>query len=223
MATPLVILGAGGHGREVMDIVNDINAQPRGGAPREIFDFIGFLDDGEPDMARLSRIGARFIGATSELDSLPEGCKYTIGIGSGTARRKLDMAATAAGLEPATLIHSSVTIGSDVRIAPGAVICAQVSVTTNVSIGRHAHINRNSAIGHDVELSAYSTVNPVCAISGEVRVGEEAMVGTNSAINQGLSIGRGAIVAAGAAVTKSVEEYTMVAGVPATLKKELPR
>ncbi|MDX2358769.1 acetyltransferase [Dietzia sp. PP-33] len=222
MATPLVILGAGGHGREVLDIVNDINDQSLGDSPTEYFEFMGFIDDGEPDMDRLSRIGARFIGPTSSLEHLPPGCKYTIGIGSGAVRRKLNDAAAAAGLEPATLIHSSATIGSDVRIAPGAVICAQVSVTTNVSIGRHAHINRNSAVGHDATLADYSTVNPLCAISGEVTVGEEAMVGTNSAINQGLIIGRGSIVGSGSAVTKSVNDYTLVAGVPAVVKKTLP-
>ena len=222
MATPLVILGAGGHGREVLDIVNDINAQPLGGSPTEHFEFIGFVDDGEPDMDRLSRIGARFIGPTSTLNDLPEYCKYSIGIGSGAIRRKLDDVATAAGLEPATLIHSSATIGADVRISPGAVICAQVSVTTNVSIGRHTHINRNSAVGHDVTLADYSTVNPLCAISGEVTVSEEAMIGTNSAINQGITIGRGSIIGSGSAVTQSVTDYTLVAGVPAIVKKVLP-
>lgn len=221
MATPLVILGAGGHGRELLDIVNDINGQPIGDSPTERFEFIGFVDDGEPDMNRLSRINARFVGPTSVLKDLPAGCKYTVGVGSGAVRRRLDAAATAAGLEPAILVHSSATIGADVRIAPGAVICAQVSVTTNVSIGRHAHINRNSAVGHDVTLTDYSTINPLCAISGEVTVGEEAMIGTNSAINQGLTIGRGSIVGSGSAVTKSVSAYTLVAGVPAVVKKKL--
>lgn len=221
MATPLVILGAGGHGRELLDIVKDINGQPIGDSLLERFDFLGFIDDGEPDMERLSRIDARFVGPTSGLENLPSGCKYAIGIGSGTVRRRLDAAATAVRLEPATLVHSSATIGADVRIAPGAVICAQVSVTTNVSIGRHAHINRNSAVGHDVILADYSTVNPLCAISGEVTVGKEAMVGTNSAINQGLTIGRGSIIASGSAVTRNVSNYTLVAGVPAVVKKRL--
>lgn len=221
MTTPLVILGAGGHGREILDIVNDMNGQPLG-TSLEHFDFIGFVDDGQPNIVRLSRLGVRLIGTTATLIDLPRGCKYTIGIGSGTARRTLDNAATAAGLEPAILVHSSATIGSDVRISPGAVICAQVSVTTNVSIGRHAHINRNSAVGHDSCLSDYSTINPLCAISGEVSIGEETTVGTNSSVNQGLTIGRGAFIASGSAVTKDVDDHTLVAGVPAIKKKELP-
>lgn len=222
MPTPLVIIGAGGFGREVLDIVNDINSRlPEDASDR--FEFVGFVDDGEPDMGRLSRIGARYIGPSSSLDDLPKGCQYSIGIGSGTVRRALDDAATAAGLRPATLIHGSATFGADVRVAPGAVVCAHVSVTTNVSIGRHAHINLNSTIGHDAILADFSTVNPLCAISGEVTVDEEAMVGTNSAINQGLTIGRGSIVGSGSAVTKNVDNYTLVAGVPAAFKKVLAR
>lgn len=230
MPTPLVIIGAGGFGREVLDIVNDINSQLNDSvglqgptnALNEGFDFLGFVDDGEPDMDRLARIGAHYLGPSSSLSRLPKGCKFSIGIGSGAVRRKLDVAATAVGLEPATLIHSSATLGSDVRISPGAVICAHVSVTTNVSIGRHAHINLNSTIGHDAVLADFSTVNPLCAISGEVTVAEEAMVGTNSAINQGLTIGRGSIIGSGSAVTKNVEGYTLVAGVPAVVKKAIP-
>ncbi|MDJ0422756.1 hypothetical protein BFG51_00665 [Dietzia alimentaria] len=220
MTTPLVIIGAGGFGREVLDIVNDMNSRPAS-SQSERFEFIGFIDDGEPDLERLSRIGARHIGPSSSLSGLPNGCKYSIGIGSGALRRKLDNAASAAGLEPATLIHSSVTFGADVRISPGAVVCAHVSVTTNVAIGRHTHINLNSTIGHDAVLADYSTVNPLCAVSGEVVLDEESTVGTNSAINQGLTIGRGAVIASGSAVTKSVEDYNLVAGTPAVVKKLL--
>lgn len=222
MPTPLVIIGAGGFGREVLDILHDNNNRTGDSLP-ERYEFIGFVDDGEPNMDRLSRLGARYIGPTSKLADLPEGCMYSIGIGSGAVRRKLDAVATDAGLEPATLIHSSATFGEDVRVSPGAVICAHVSVTTNVSIGRHAHVNLNSTIGHDTDLNDFSTVNPLCAISGEVTVEEEAMIGTNSAINQGLTVGRGSIIASGSAVTKSVEDYTLVAGVPAAVKKRLSR
>ena len=220
MPTPLVIIGAGGFGREVLDIVNDGNRQLGDSKPKR-FDFVGFVDDGDPDMDRLSRLGASYIGPSSSLSDLPPGCEYSIGIGSGAVRRKFDKVATAAGLKPATLIHSTATFGNDVRISPGAVVCAHVSVTTNVSIGRHAHINLNSTIGHDAVIADFSTVNPLCAISGEVTVGEEAMIGTNSAINQGLTIGRGSVVGSGSAVTRSVEEYTLVAGVPAEFKKAL--
>lgn len=221
MTTPLVIIGAGGFGREVLDIVNDINSRALQSLGREEYDFLGFVDDGEPDLDRLKRIGAGHLGPTSVLTNLPAGCKFTIGIGSGAVRRKLDLEATSAGLEPATLIHGTATYGADVRISDGAVVCAHVSITTNVTIGRHTHINLNTTVGHDSMLADYSTVNPLCAISGDVTVGEEVMVGTNSAINQGLSIGNGSIIASGSAVTKSVEAYTLVAGVPAITKKKL--
>lgn len=221
MATPLIIIGAGGHGRELLDIVRDINRQSTDNPQTERFDFLGFVDDGKPDIDRLNRVGAKFLGPVSTLTDLPKGCEFSIGVGSGSVRRKLDEVAITAGLEPATLIHSSATIGADVRIAAGAVICAQVSVTTNVSIGRHTHINRNSTVGHDSILAQYSTINPLSAISGNVMVGEDAMVGTNSAINQGLEIGKGAVIASGSAVTKSVENHSLVAGVPAIMKKRL--
>lgn len=221
MKTPLVIIGAGGHGRELLDIVIDINRQPLGSRVPEHFDFLGFIDDGSPDMERLTRLGARYIGNISRLRDLPPRCKYSIGIGSGSARRRIDNAVSDIEVEPATLIHSSATVGMDVRLKEGAVICPLVSVTTNVSIGRHVHINRNCAIGHDVTLADYSTVNPLSAVSGDVFLGEEATIGTNSAVNQGIHIGQGAMIASGSAVTKDVAEFSLVAGVPAEHKKAL--
>jgi sugar O-acyltransferase (sialic acid O-acetyltransferase NeuD family) len=221
MTVPLVIVGAGGFGREVLDIVNDLNRAAEADDTERPFDFLGFIDDGHPDEERLARIGASYLGTSDAFATLPNGSRYAIGIGAGTVRRTIDERATAAGLEPATLIHSSATIGADVRIAPGAVICAHVSITTNISIGRHAHVNLNSTIGHDSILEDYSTVNPLSAISGDVIIGQESIIGTNSAINQGIRIGSRSIVASGSAVTRPVADSTLVAGVPAVMKKLL--
>ena len=46
-------------------------------------------------------------------------------------------------------------------------------------------------------------------------------IGANATIIGGVTIGEGAVVAAGAVVTKDVEPYTMVGGVPAKIIKEL--
>lgn len=217
--TPIVIIGAGGFGREVLDIITDANLI--GGAADRGFDFLGFIDDGQPPADRLDRLGVRHLGGMDALAGLPDGTVYAIGVGTGSVRRALDARATAAGLRAATLVHSQATIGADVELGEGAVVCAGVRITTNIRVGRHVHLNLNSTVGHEAVLHDYVTVNPLAAVSGDVTIGEASTVGTTACINQGITIGAGVMIASGSAVTSDVPDSVLVAGVPAKVKKQL--
>lgn len=219
MNTPIVIIGAGGFGREVLDIVRDQHLV--GGAADQGYDFLGFIDDGQPPQERLDRIDARHLGGMGVLADLPEGTTYAIGVGNGAVRRDLAAQADAAGLVAETLVHSAATIGADVHLGPGTVVTAGVRITTNIHIGRHVHLNLNSTVGHDSILYDYVTVNPLAAVSGDVVLGEASTVGTTACINQGVQVGAGVMIASGSAVVKNVDAHTLVAGVPAVKKKDL--
>lgn len=221
VAQPIVIVGAGGFGREVLAIIRDINEAAEAGGSDAVYDFLGFIDDGEPNMERIHRLGVVHKGGMNFINALPQGCQYVIGIGSGEVRKQLSVRCDSAGLQAATLVAPTAYIGPDVRLSPGAVVCAHASLTTNIEVGQHVHINLNSTVGHDAVLEAFSTVNPLSAVSGDVTVGECSMIGTNSAVNQGIRIGRGSLVASGSAVIKDVADKTLVAGVPAVPKKQL--
>ena len=108
--TRLVIIGAGGHGRELLDIVEAMNAV------RPTFEFVGFLDDGPGPWDRVQRRGASVLGPVDRLADLD--AHYAIGIGPPEARRRIDAIATGSGSEAATLVHPQATIASDVRAAP---------------------------------------------------------------------------------------------------------
>lgn len=210
MADKLIIVGAGGFGREVHDVVTAINE--RGNQP--IWDFLGYLDDGEVHIDRLERIGARLLGATELLPRYSGGW-YVIGVGDPVIRESLASRADAAGLRAATLIHPSATRGLDVKIGEGSIICSHVSITTNVCIGRHVHLNLNCTVGHDVIAADLVVVNPGATISGDVTLEKGVMIGTNAAVIQGLRIGQHAVVGAGAAVIRDVPANQTVVGVPA--------
>ena len=139
--TPLVIVGAGGFGREVLGLVRDINSA----APT--FDFLGFMDDGEINAHLLQRLGATLLGPASRLADFA--ASYVVGIGATEPRRRIEAVARSLGRTAAVLKHPSATIGSDVQIGDGAIVAAGARLTTNIVIGRHAHINLNSTIGHD--------------------------------------------------------------------------
>lgn len=210
MTEPLIIVGAGGFGREVHDIVVELNQAA--GTPE--WDFVGFLDDGSVRLDRLERRGARLLGTTNELAQY-SGARYVIGIADPKMRETLAGRADAAGLQAATLIHPTVTIGLDVQIGAGSVLCSHVSITTNIRIGHHVHLNLNSTVGHDAVLEDFVSVFPGSTISGDVVLKRGVTIGTNAAVIQGTTVNNDAFIGAGAVVVRDVMAGVTAVGVPA--------
>ena len=207
LATRLVLVGAGGFGREALDIVVSMNAA---GADLEL---LGYVDDLPGEHPLIGRLGVTFLGTTDELVRLQAG--FAIGIGSGEVRRKLDSKLTAAGCVPITLVHSMATVGADNRIGEGCILAAGARLTTNITLGRHVDIHVNSTIGHDSVLDDFASVYPGATVSGNVRLREGVTIDTGANVLPGVTIGAGAFVGAGAVVTADVEPGVTVAGVPA--------
>jgi sugar O-acyltransferase (sialic acid O-acetyltransferase NeuD family) len=207
MADDLIIYGAGGHGRETLDIIEAIN-----GAGSTRWNFRGFADDGEVQSDRLDRRGAEVV-ATGDLD--PEKVRYVIGVGDPATRQAIAEKMTLAGFVPATLVHPEASIGGDVRIAEGVVLAAGARVTTNVSLERHAQLNVGAVVSHDCNVGAFVTLSPGTLINGECTVGDRAFFGTGAIVTPGLKIGADAKVGAGAVVLDDVPPSATVVGVPA--------
>lgn len=215
MATPLVIIGAGGFGREVVDIVDAMGRSLHPSPAGCTYEIIGFLDDGDPDRGLLIELGLAHLGDSRDTASLPERTEYVVAIADPKSRLRIDGLCSDRGMNAATLIHPTATLGRLNRLAPGVIVCANANLTTNVSLGRHSHMHVGSSVGHDVSIGNYATVLPGSTVSGSVTVGSRATIGAASVILQGLSIGDDAVVGAGAAVVRDVPAQVVVAGVPA--------
>jgi len=209
----LVIVGAGGFGREVLDVVDAMNAA---GADLE---FVGYVDDTDTSVPLLERLGAPYLGAVERLaedpSSIVADTGFVIGIGAGDVRRRLDEVLTNAGRRPLVLIHSMATVGGDCRIDEGCILAAGARVTTNITLGRHTQLHVNSTIGHDSVLDDFVSVYPGATVSGNVHLEHGVTIGTGANVLPGLRVGAGAFVGAGAVVTSDVEPGVTVAGVPA--------
>ncbi len=204
---PIVIYGAGGFGREVLDVVEAINVG------RSKYEFLGFLDDDEVNTELLHRRGTRLLPGVSEARSASS--SYLIGIGNSQVRRSIDDRLRAEGLHATTLVHPAATIGSEVSLGPGCVLTAGVRVTTNITCGRHVHLNINCTVGHDCVIGDYVSVFPGATISGNVTIGDGVTIGTGANILPGVTIGSGSFVGAGAVVTRDVADEQTVVGSPA--------
>lgn len=207
----LVIVGCGGFGREVHDVVDAINAV----APT--WELLGYVDDA-PTQFNVDLVQARgssVLGGMEVFRDLPDDTAYVIGIGSSDVRRTIASSPLLAGRPAAVLVHPSTTFGFGNELGAGTVVGAGVRITNNVHIGRHVVLNLNVTVGHDSVIDDFVTINPLTAISGGVHVGNGTLCGTHSAILQYLTVGADATVGSGACVIRDVPSGVTVKGVPA--------
>ena len=207
MAEPLVIIGAGGHGRETLDIVEAVNQK------KPTWNFLGFLADGEtrPDLSDKRR--AKILGSVSELKNIQ--ARFIIGIGTAVARQEIAAFAASLGRTSATVIHPSAILGSEVVVQPGCVIAAGAIISTNVRIGEHSHIDIAASVSHDVEIGNFCTICPGVRVAGWVQIEDAVTIGIGAVLRDRVRIGANSFVGAGSVVIRDVSAKTTVAGVPA--------
>lgn len=209
----LVVIGAAGFGREVLDVVDAVvTAGTRPGLR-----LAGVLDDdpSPADLARLQRRGAPYRGTVAEWLGRGDGTTFVVGVGHPGVRRRLVERCDQHARRAADLVHPSATFGFGVGRGPGVVVCAGVQVSNEVQLGRHCHLNPNTTVGHDSVLEDYVSVNPGAVVSGACRIGAGSLVGAGAVVLQGLVVGAGAVVGAAACVTRDVRPGVTVTGVPA--------
>lgn len=207
----LVIVGAGGHGREVLDIVEANGLRST---------FAGFADDllaapgADPEaLERLRRRSTAVVGDVAWLATTDH--DWIIGIGSSGARRSVDAVLAGGHGSAVTLVHPSAVVGSENHLEAGVVVGAGATITTNVRIGRHSHVNVGCAVQHDSVLGDYVTLSPGVFVNGDVVVGDDVFVGTGAVITRGTVVGDGAVIGAGAVVLADVAPGSRVVGAPA--------
>jgi len=209
----LVIVGAGGFGRETIDIVEAVNAT----AADPAYEVLGVLDDGPSDvkLKRLADRGVPYLGTVEAWLAQGTHASFALAVGLPSARRRLSERFETAGLQAETLIHPDAVVGSVSSIGPGTIICGGVHVSTNVHLDRHVHLNPNATIGHDATISEFVSINPAATVSGECQVGARVLIGAGAVVLQGLTVGCDSVVGAAACVVRDVPPRTTVKGVPA--------
>lgn len=213
MPEDIVVIGAGGFGRETLDVIEAINAA----ATETVWRVVGVVDDGPADvqLERLAARGYSYLGPLADAaDELARSWSI-VAIGAPRIREQIAARVDELGGRAATLVHPRAVVGSQLRIGAGSVVCGGVQLSTNLALGRHVHVNPGAIIGHDSELEHFVSVNPGAVISGEVFVGSGALIGAGAVVLQGLSIGEGATVGAAACVTRDATPRSVVKGVPA--------
>ncbi len=202
----IVIIGAGGFGREVAWLIEDINNVT------PTWNIIGFVDDNKEIQGSLIN-GYPVVG---DIDWLSNQELYVVNaIGDSIVKKKVLERLNESKNSFPILVHPNVVISKLVNIGEGSIICAGNIITVNISIGKHVIVNIDSTIGHDAIIGDFSTILPSVNISGYVELEQCVSVGTGSAIIQGVTIGQNTVVGAGAVVVKDLPANCTAVGSPA--------
>lgn len=205
----VAIFGAGGFGKEVAMLLEQINDV------RKEWDFIGFFDDGVDKGMVIN--GYVCLGGLAELNQLNEETGVVLAIANPKVKKILSANITNTFIYYPTLVHPNVQIGNKqlVEIGQGSIITAGNIITVNVEIGNHVILNLACTVGHDTILDDYCSVMPGVNISGGVRICEGVYIGTGAKIINHLEIGINSIIGAGAVVTKPIPANCTAVGIPA--------
>lgn len=205
----LIIIGAGGFGREVAWLVERINAK------KQMWNLLGFADDAKERQGMILN-SYPVLGGCECLSNYPN-VNVVCAVGAAQIRRSIisRIEAEFPDVKYATLIDPSVECSDAVSIGNGTIVCAQTVMTVNITIGKHVILNLDCTIGHDVVLNDFVTVYPSVNVSGNVVVDSCVELGTGTQIIQGKRIGQNSIVGAGSVVVKDIPENCTAVGCPA--------
>ena len=203
----LVIVGAGGFGREVAWLVEQINEVSKE------WNLIGFIDENK-EMHETLINGYKVLGGIDWLKD--KDIYYVCAIGNSKIRKDIVERINKFKLKAATIIHPSVLINKKyVEVGEGCIICASSILTVNIKLGKHVILNLDCTVGHDAILKDFVTVYPSVNISGNCIIDKCVELGTGTQIIKGKTIGENTIIGAGSVVIKNIEKNRTAVGIPA--------
>ena len=210
----LLIIGAGGHGAELLSYLPSLLLPDR-------VQLLGFIDDGRPK----GPFGATAILGGVDvvrglLDAEDGPTHYITAVGDNRVRQRLVSRIDEVGegrLRPWTLRHSATVVGQGACVGSGVCLAPKSILTTRLTVGHHVIVNVNASVSHDCQIGDFVNLNPGVTICGNVRIGRGAYIGAGATIIDKVTIGDWAVVGAGAVVIRDVPPNVTAVGVPARI------
>lgn len=207
MSLPLIVLGAGGHAKVLLDALLASSAR-----------IIGIVDP-EPALAGATLLGVPVLGGDEIVAGhAPGAIRLVNGLGSvgyPARRQALFDRFKEQGYAFASVIHPGAIVAADTILGEGVQVMAGAVIQPGCRLGRNVIVNTRAAVDHDCGIGDHVHIAPGVTLSGGVRIGASSHVGTGATVIQGICIGERSLVGAGALLVKDVPAGVTVVGVPA--------
>jgi len=197
-----VVLGAGGHARSVVDVLER--------AGHTVVAVSGAAPGGEPwhvDVLADDRAAFELVEA--------QGLQAVVAIGANPARARLVRELVARGLPVPPVVAATATVSPRSLLGAGCVVLEHAHVGPASRLGDAVVVNTAAVVEHDCTVGDAAHIAPGAVLLGAASVGELTLVGSGARILPGVTVGSGVTVGAGAVVTTPVVDGETVVGVPA--------
>lgn len=213
-ARGIVIVGAGGFGREVRQYVRDTY-----GTDPNYF-VKGFIDDSVESLDDDSGTD-RILGDSGSYD-IASSDRFVIAVGEPRARIQLAERLSARGAVFLSVVHPLAYVSHSARIGHGCVISPFASVGALAEVGDHSVLTFYASVGHDAVVGRSCALSPHAVTNGGSRLGDGVFLGAHAVVNPLQQVGDGAKIAAGAVVYRRVPANSLASGNPAKVRPQWP-
>ena len=210
--TDLIIIGAGGFGRETQNFINRINMKEG-----PTWNFRGFIDDS----ATATKEGEIILGGLEDYFKMDKSIQYFIAIASMEVREKIAKRCKEAGYTAATLIGYDCVLAPGCEIGEGTYIGAGTTVKRKAKIGPFCVLQSGGVVGRGTEIGAFTSVMTTPCFGEHVKIGKYNYFGLRCNVADGVTTTDYCTFGASATVTQDATVPGTYAGVPAVLKKPL--
>lgn len=210
----IAVFGAGGMGREVACLIQEINAA----GTTEPWQFVGFYDD-NPTLKSVPQ-GA-ILGNLEALNAVVEPLAVVLALGTPKTLRAVRERLTNPLLSFPNLISPRAHFieRESVKMGCGNVIQPGIEISFEVNLGDFNICNVSMTLGHEAKIGSYNVFLMGTRLAGNVEIGNNNLFGTNSFVHQGVKIGDNVTIGACSAVLHSTQNNATYLGVPAKILK----
>lgn len=197
MKNKVIIIGAGGHAKVVIDCIKQENK----------YHIEAVVDDNYKN-----RTIFNFNVVKKDNEGQYKDSFTIIAIGNNATRKII-----AEKLESVFIstIHPSAVVSSYAKVGNGSQIFASAVVNADATIGKHVIINTGAIVEHDCLVGDYTHLSPNSCIGGNVTIGSCSHIGIGATVIEGISIGSNVIIGAGAVVIANIPDNCTAVGIPA--------
>jgi sugar O-acyltransferase (sialic acid O-acetyltransferase NeuD family) len=203
----LIIIGAGGFGREVWAWAEQSVQHS------QEWTLKGFIDD-NLDALKHTPSPGRILGRINDYQPATEDV-FICAIGVPAIKRKCSEMLAARGAVFTRLVHRTAVLGHEVQMAEGVILCPHTVVSANNRLGRGVALNMHATVDHDADVGDWSQINCHCDLTAAVKVGEEVFMGSRVSVIPNVTIGDRAYLGAGSVVLRDVPPGWKMVGAPA--------
>ncbi len=211
----IVILGCGGTGTDILDLLDDINET------KQTYSCIGFLDDDASQWEK-EICGVPVLGPLKKAPDLA-GVSFLNGLGSPSNHWKTEQIISEIGIQAnqfEKIVHPKSKVSKKSVLGFGVIVYPYVFIGSNVKVGNLTTLLANTTINHDSVLNEFTIVCSNVSVSGAVKIGKSCYLGAGSSIRQNVTVGERSLLGIGSVVLKDVKPNSIVKGNPAEFLRE---